>query len=149
MDRARTGCRVAESDLPGELRMRRRHERGHLFVANLDIIHEVLRLFERDVQSADAIARIAIDTRQAPLVEALPDEFRDILRHEKFPPARRFTRGFGVRFVQISGHGGHFVQISRRLRTWRIARPIIRIATAVTTAALWRSVNISQLRSRD
>ena len=84
MDRARPGGRVAEPDLAGELGMGRGHERGHLFVADLDIIHEVLGLLERDVQPADAVAGIAVDPLQPPFVEALPDEFRDILRHGNF-----------------------------------------------------------------
>ena len=148
VDGARTGCRVAESHLPGELRMRRRHERGHLLMANLDIIHEALRLFERDVQSADAIARIAVDTRQAPFVEALPDEFRDILRHEKFLRPSFHTR-FWPAFRPNLGVWRAVRSGLKTLATWRIASPIVTIATAATTAAWWRSVNISQLRSRD
>ena len=42
MDRARTGGRVAEPDLAGELGMRRGHERRHFLMPNLDVLEFVL-----------------------------------------------------------------------------------------------------------
>jgi hypothetical protein len=48
-------------------------------VAYLDIVHESLRLLEGDVEAADPIARISVDSRKSPFGETLPDEFGDCL----------------------------------------------------------------------
>ena len=75
MDRTWTRGRVAKSDPTGELGMGRCHEGRHLLVANLHILHLVLGFLERHVETADTVAGIAVDPRQVPLDEALPDEF--------------------------------------------------------------------------
>ena len=66
MDRSRPGGRVAKTDLAGEFRMGRSHEGRHFFMTDLDVFHEVLCLLQRHVQTADAIAGIAVDALQSP-----------------------------------------------------------------------------------
>ena len=87
-------------------------------LANLDIIHEVLRLFRRDVKSADAIARISIDTRRTPLVEA-------------------FSRRDSATFCDMR----NFLRPSIRTRFWPACRPNPRVWRAVRsglkTLATW------------
>jgi hypothetical protein len=48
-------------------------------MAYLHVVHEILGLLERHVQSADAVARIATHAREAPFGQTLPYELRDIL----------------------------------------------------------------------
>ncbi len=82
VDCPRSRGRVAQPDLAGELGVRRRHEGGHLLVADLDVRHAGLRPLQRKIEAADAVARIAEHPLQAPLVEAVPDEVADGHAHE-------------------------------------------------------------------
>ena len=84
MDRAWTRGRVTEARLAGELRVRGGHEGRHLLMAHLNIIHEALGFLERYVEAANTIARIAVDARQSPLCEAIPNKLRDVLRHIRY-----------------------------------------------------------------
>ena len=98
MDRARPRRRVAKPDLAGELGVRGRHEGGHLLMPHLDVLHFVLGPFQRHVEAADAIAGIAVDALQAPLVQPVPDELADVHRHRKLSRERllvqrRWPRG--------------------------------------------------------
>ncbi len=81
VDGARAGRGVAEPDLAGELRVRGGHERRHFLVPHLNVLHLGAGAFERHVQTADAVTRVAIHTLQAPFVEAMPDEIADVHAH--------------------------------------------------------------------
>ena len=81
MDRARPGGRVAETNLASELGVRRRHERRHLLMANLDVLQLPLGFLERDIQAADTIAGIAVDALDAPFAHTSPNELADVLCH--------------------------------------------------------------------
>ena len=85
VDRARTGRRIAKAHLTGELGVRRSHEGSHLFVAHLHVVHELLGLLQRDIKAADAVARIAVDAAETPLVKSIPDELGYVLRHRSSP----------------------------------------------------------------
>ena len=67
MDRPGSGRRIAKAHLTGEFGMCGSHEGGHLLMAHLDIFHDVLCLLQRDVQTTDSIAGIAVNTFQSPL----------------------------------------------------------------------------------
>jgi hypothetical protein len=47
-------------------------------MTDLDVLHTWLRLLQRHVQAANAIARIAEDPLEAPFLKALPSELTDI-----------------------------------------------------------------------
>ena len=83
MDRAGAGGRVAEPDASREFRVRAGHERRHLLVADLDVLHVGLRFLQRDVQAADAVAGITEHPLEAPFLKTLPDELADIHGHER------------------------------------------------------------------
>src|SRR5437868_14117334 len=78
MDRAWAGGRVAKPDLAGKLRMRRGHERGHLLMADLNVLHPVLGLLKRDVEASDSVAGVAVDPSQSPFGQSLPNIFADV-----------------------------------------------------------------------
>ena len=83
MDGAGAGGRVAEPDAAGKFRMRAGHEGRHLLMADLNVFHVRLRLLQRHVQPADAVAGIAEYPLEAPFLKALPDKLADIHGHGK------------------------------------------------------------------
>jgi hypothetical protein len=72
----------AHAQLAGEFGVSRSHERRHLFMANLDepdlVFPQPLQTTE---QSVDAVARIAKDAANAPLMQSHPKEIGDVLCH--------------------------------------------------------------------
>src|SRR5438105_8696063 len=82
MNRSRTGRGHADADVPGELRMRAPHERGHLFVAHLHEIHVAVGAFEGAHDSVDAVARIAVDAVNAPFAGPMDEQVAyGLVRH--------------------------------------------------------------------
>jgi hypothetical protein len=81
VDRARPRRREADADLAGELRVRRRHERRHLLVADLHELRAVLRAPKRAHDSVDAIARVSEDAAHAPCAQTLDQEVADGAGH--------------------------------------------------------------------
>ena len=81
VDRTRPGSGVAESDLAGELGVGRGHKGRHLLVANLDVLEAVLDLLQRHVETTDAIAGVAVDALDSPLLQAMPHEVADVHAH--------------------------------------------------------------------
>ena len=51
-------------------------------MAHLHIFHHIFRLLQRNVQAADAIARVAVDAFKSPLRKPMPNEFADIFGHD-------------------------------------------------------------------
>src|SRR5690606_1665504 len=82
VDRARPRRRYAHTDLAGELRVRARHERGHLLVPDLDVFHPVAGAIQRAEEAVDAVAGVAEDPADPPVAEALNDEVADGAGHE-------------------------------------------------------------------
>jgi hypothetical protein len=81
MNRARTGSGEAHADFAGKFRVATRHERGHFFVARLDKFNFMIgffRAFERAHNSVDAIAGIAEDAPDAPLMKSLDQKITAI-----------------------------------------------------------------------
>jgi hypothetical protein len=74
VDRAGAGGGEADAGLAGELGVRAGHEGRHLFVADLDESHGLVRPVDGAHDSVDAVARIAVDALHAPLAEALDEE---------------------------------------------------------------------------
>ena len=58
MNRTRTGCGNARTNLAGELRMRAGHERGHFFMPDADVIERFARAIDGAHESIDAVAGI-------------------------------------------------------------------------------------------
>ena len=83
VDRARSGGRVTQAHLTGEFRVRRSHEGRHLFVPDLHVLHRVLGLLQRDVETADAVTGISINPLQSPFGQSMPNKFADV--HEMLP----------------------------------------------------------------
>ena len=81
MDRPGARGGHADADLAGQLGVRGGHERRQLLVAGLDELDVVAVLVERAEQAVDAVARVAVDALDAPLVEAAEDEGADVLGH--------------------------------------------------------------------
>ena len=81
VDRARPRGGEADADLARPLRVRARHERGHLLVPGLDELDPVTEAFERADDRVDPVARVAIDPAYPVLVQALEEEFRGGLSH--------------------------------------------------------------------
>src|SRR5205807_9939814 len=104
MDCAGTGSGYAYAGLAGELRMRARHERGHLFMANLNEVHLAVGAFERAHDAVDAVAGITVNAAHAPLVEAADEKV-----------ARGFSHG------KQSSSVGHF-RIGASRVSWAAAR---------------------------
>src|SRR3954447_26566955 len=78
MDRARARGRIAKPDLAGKLGMCRGHERRHLLVADLYVLHPVLGFLERHVEASDSVTRVTIDPSQPPFGQSLPNIFADV-----------------------------------------------------------------------
>ena len=74
MNRARAGCREADADFAGELRVRARHERRHLLVAHLDEVDPALRALERAHDAVDAVAGITVNAINAPGRESFDEK---------------------------------------------------------------------------
>ncbi len=81
VDGTRAGSRQADADLPGEFRVRARHERRHLLVADLDEIELVAGAVQRPEDAVDAVARVPVDPLDAPFTEALQQEVADRRAH--------------------------------------------------------------------
>src|SRR3954452_24635035 len=105
VDRAGPGRGHAHADLPGELRVRARRERGQLLMTSLDEPRSI-DLVKRPEQAVDAIARVAIDALDPPLGEAAEDELCRGRGHAGAPvrcslsayPANALYRGFSQPF---------------------------------------------------
>ena len=69
VDRSRSGSSQADARLTGELRVRARHERGHLFVPDLHEPRLVAQRLEARHDSVDAVAGITEDPLHAPLAQ--------------------------------------------------------------------------------
>ncbi len=76
MSGAGSAGRKADSDFAGELGVRNRHERGHLLMPDL---HELdgAGALQAAEHAVDAVARVAEDSPDAPLVQPLHDEIAD------------------------------------------------------------------------
>ncbi len=98
MDRARAGGRQADADLAGELRVRTRHEGGHLLVAHLDELHPLLGARERAHDPVDAVARVAVDAPDAPVGEPLDEEVAHV-----HAACSRASRAVRVAIAESSG----------------------------------------------
>jgi hypothetical protein len=81
MDRTRAGRRVAKTNLAGEFRVRRRHEGGHFFMPDLDILHAVFGFLQRHVQASDTVAGVAVHSMEPPFLQAMPHIFADVHGH--------------------------------------------------------------------
>jgi L-alanine-DL-glutamate epimerase-like enolase superfamily enzyme len=92
VNRARTGRRQADADLPGELRVRARHEGRHLFMADLNELH-VLDGPKRADDAENAVAWVAVDPLDAPRPEPPQDELAHFLRHWPPPPIANLIAG--------------------------------------------------------
>jgi hypothetical protein len=77
MDRSRPRRSEAHARLAGELRVRARHERRLLFVANLDKLDLVFRAIDRGDDPVDPVARVTEDAPHAPCVQAFDKEITD------------------------------------------------------------------------
>src|SRR6185503_7336053 len=77
MRRAGPGRRDAHAELAGEFGMRRRHEGRHLFMPALDEFDFILRPLQRTEYAVDAVAGIAVNPTDAPLVKALDEKIAD------------------------------------------------------------------------
>ncbi len=84
--RPRPRGRQAHPDLPRELGVGARHERGHLLVAHLDELGVVPGPVQRPHDAADAVPRVAEDPLHPPLRETLHQKIADGLAHEVFLP---------------------------------------------------------------
>src|SRR5438128_8590331 len=81
MDRARTGSRQTDARFAGELGVGTGHERRHLFVTHLNEIDFSFGALQRPHDSADAVARIAIDAAHTPFAEAFDEKVACGFRH--------------------------------------------------------------------
>src|SRR6478609_4205877 len=90
----------AHAQLAGELCMRGRHERGHLFVARLNEFDLSLRAIERAEHAVDAVAGISEDAAHAPRVKTLDNKVSDCLAHCLLPERmhRRWSAGHLLRY---------------------------------------------------
>ncbi len=77
----RAGGGDANAELTRELGMRRRHERGHLLVSYLDEFNLTFGPAQRAEDAVNAVAGIAINSPDAPLVKPLHKEVTDSLGH--------------------------------------------------------------------
>lgn len=80
MDRSRAGSRIAKPDLAGKFCVRGRHKSRHFLVTNLHVFHGVPSFFQCNVEAADAISRIAINSPQPPFGQPSPNKLADIHR---------------------------------------------------------------------
>ena len=79
MDRTGPARCDADTDLTGELRVRTRHERGHLLVPHLS--EERVMVFdaiEGAEERVDAVTRVAVDAVNPPLLQAVEHPFGDL-----------------------------------------------------------------------
>src|SRR5438477_10061951 len=81
VDRAGAGGRHADARLAGEFRVRAGHERGHLFVPDLNEIDLLPGALERSHDPVDAIAGITVDAPYTPFAEALDEEVAGCFAH--------------------------------------------------------------------
>ena len=112
VDRARAGRREAHADLAGPLRVRARHERRHLLVADLDELGFSFCRVERADDRVDPVAGVAVDARDAVLDQALEQEICRQLCH-----VSSYFAGFGALVVRRSFRTG------KRLHIVRVAMP--------------------------
>lgn len=77
MNSAGPGRCITQTDFAGELGVGGRHEGGHFLMPHLDIFHRVLGTLQRKVEAADTIARIAVNSLEAPLMQTMPYELGD------------------------------------------------------------------------
>ena len=54
-------------------------------MADLDVLHKAFGLFQRHVQTADAVAGIAVNALEAPFRQTVPNEFADVHAHVRRP----------------------------------------------------------------
>ena len=93
MGRAGARRRDANAEFAGELGIGRGHERGHFLVARLNELDLVSpEAGQAAQQSVDAVAGIAKDAPDAPLMQAFPKEITDCLCHLD-PPYPTMTPG--------------------------------------------------------
>ena len=78
---ARTRRRHADADLTGEFCVRRGHEGGHFLMPRLDEFKLAVGPAQRADQSIDAVAGVAEDRMDAPLMKAVPEEIAHCLAH--------------------------------------------------------------------
>src|SRR5581483_6110593 len=116
MDRSGTRGRHAHADFPGELGVRARHERGLLFVADLNEIDFVVEALQRADQSVYAVAGIAVDSPNSPLVKPVNDKIADSFRHLLSASTLTFTK---CRTAQTRQAGVVAVPRLRSLRSLR------------------------------
>jgi hypothetical protein len=76
MRRARPRLSNADAQLTGEFGMRRSHKRGHLFLPRLDKLDLAFGTLQGAEHAIDAVAWIAEDAPNAPLIKALDKESR-------------------------------------------------------------------------
>src|SRR6185437_2025842 len=102
MDRAGTGGGIAEPDLARELGVSRGHEGRHFLVADLDILESVRGLLQRHVQTAHAIAGVAVHAPDAPFLQAMPHELADAHAHGMALRGCTRTRGWRFRIYNVA-----------------------------------------------
>src|SRR6185437_12054950 len=106
------------ADLAGELGVGAGHEGGHLLMPHLHEVELVAGPVERADQAADAVAGVAEDPLDPPLMQPLPHEIADCLGHAvrsaALRPIARATPPRAARFacdglqachLSVAGHG--------------------------------------------
>ncbi len=91
-----TGGRHADSQLAGELGVRRGHEGGHLFVPRLDELDLALGPVQGPQHAVDAVAGVAVDSAHPPGVEPLDQEIANGPGHAQTPSCPRQARLRGL-----------------------------------------------------
>src|SRR5207247_1896519 len=81
MDAARSGRGEADAEAAGELRVAAGHERGGLFMADLDESDRVLFLAERLHDAVDAVAGESEDRVDAPFLKHVDEDVCGRLSH--------------------------------------------------------------------
>ena len=74
MNCAGPGGGETNSHFASELRMRARHERGHLLVPNLHIVDRIARTIDGANDAVDAVPRITVNAPDTPLRDSLDQE---------------------------------------------------------------------------
>jgi len=65
-------------------------------MADLDVLHPILGFFQGHVEPADPVSRVAVDARQTPFGQALPNIFAHV--HRKCPVCRPRRRSVEFEF---------------------------------------------------
>jgi len=81
MHGARPAGGETDSYLASEFRVRARHERGHFFVADLNVIHLLSGASDCADDAVDAVAGESVNAPDAPLVQTLDQEVTDSYIH--------------------------------------------------------------------